>query len=149
MGFIAALIADIETLLGFSPQTPPPQGTSYQPVTSSSPVIDIGDIYVNAYPLGVEALAKTLWAEARGEGAIGMQAVANVVMNRVTRGMAGRGERSWGVFNNLDIGANVQVACFTRSAGGIYQFDCWRPGTANYKAVQAVTPDDPAYQTAL
>ena len=31
-------------------------------------------------------LAKTLWGEARGEGKKGMQAVANVVMNRVQKG---------------------------------------------------------------
>lgn len=31
-------------------------------------------------------LAKTIWGEARGEGPTGMQAVANVVMNRVKKG---------------------------------------------------------------
>ena len=31
-------------------------------------------------------MAKTIWGEARGEGLRGMQAVANVIMNRVDRG---------------------------------------------------------------
>ncbi len=31
-------------------------------------------------------LARTMWGEARGEGARGMQAVGNVILNRVSRG---------------------------------------------------------------
>lgn len=34
----------------------------------------------------VDVVARTIWGEARGEGANGMQAVANVIMNRTARG---------------------------------------------------------------
>ena len=34
----------------------------------------------------IDLLARTIWGEARGEGQTGMQAVANVIMNRVKKG---------------------------------------------------------------
>ena len=36
--------------------------------------------------LEIDTLARTIWGEARGEGSAGMQAVANVVMNRAAIG---------------------------------------------------------------
>lgn len=57
-------------------------------------------------------LAKTIWGEARGEGAEGMQAVANVIMNRVDRG-------GW-------YGLSVKDVVLKP-----YQFSCWNAGDPN------------------
>jgi spore germination cell wall hydrolase CwlJ-like protein len=79
----------------------------------------------------VEILARTLWGEARGEGAAGMEAVAAVVVNRLKAGRP-----RWG----LDLGA----VCLARR-----QFSCWNPGDPNRAKLLAVTPADPAFATAL
>lgn len=78
----------------------------------------------------VDTLARTLWAEARGEGRRGMEAVACVVMNRVHR-------QTWW-------GRNVVEVC--RKPG---QFSCWNPGTRALERLQKVAREDPSFAQAI
>lgn len=64
-------------------------------------------------------LAKTIWGEARGEGLKGMQAVANVIMNRVDRG-------GW-------YGASVKDVVLKP-----YQFSCWNATDPNRKLLDVI-----------
>ena len=68
-------------------------------------------------------LAKTLWGEARGEGTKGMQAVANVVINRVQKG-------GW-------YGASVKDVVLKP-----YQFSCWNTTDVNRAQLDNLTIDD-------
>lgn len=65
-------------------------------------------------------LAKTMWGEARGEGARGMQAVGNVVMNRVNAG-------SW-------YGASVKDVVLKP-----WQFSCWNFKDPNRIIIENMT----------
>lgn len=65
-------------------------------------------------------LAKTMWGEARGEGVRGMQAVGNVVMNRVNAG-------SW-------YGASVKDVVLKP-----YQFSCWNSSDPNRSIIEPMT----------
>lgn len=78
----------------------------------------------------VDVVARTLWGEARGEGAEGMQAVANVIANRVAR--PGWWGRDW------------RGVCLAP-----YQFSCWLPSDPNLIKLSMVTADDPAFAAAL
>lgn len=57
-------------------------------------------------------MARTIYGEARGEGKKGMQAVANVIMNRVKKG-------GW-------YGASIKDVVLKP-----YQFSCWNEGDPN------------------
>lgn len=78
----------------------------------------------------VDTLARTLWAEARGEGELGMVAVAWVVLNRARRG-------GWW-------GNNIVAVCRFPS-----QFSCWNEGTASRRALLQVTELDQSFAQAL
>ncbi len=76
-------------------------------------------------------LACTLWMEARGDGLPGMQAVANVVMNRV------RNPRWWG--------DDIISVCLKPD-----QFSSWNPGSDQIAKVQeAMVNGDLDYKVAL
>ena len=75
-------------------------------------------------------MAKTIWGEARGEGARGMQAVANVIMNRVNRG-------GW-------YGASIKDVVLKP-----YQFSCWNATDPNRAKIDALTEADLAASGAL
>lgn len=77
-----------------------------------------------------DTLARTMYGEARGEGAIGMQAVANVVVNRANRG-------GW-------YGLTISEVCKKPK-----QFSCWNKTDPNYKKITSVTLDDPTFATAF
>lgn len=85
--------------------------------------------------LVVDTLARTVWGEARGDGTEGMQAVANVAMNRVAVSEA-RDGYWWG----NDIISVCQKP---------YQFSCWNRSDPNYKQLLAVTEKDIHYATAV
>jgi spore germination cell wall hydrolase CwlJ-like protein len=76
----------------------------------------------------IDTLARTIWGEARGEGSLGMQAVANVVMNRVAFAQA-RGGYWWG--------DDVTEVCLKP-----WQFSVWNPGDPNRELLERVTADD-------
>ncbi|SHH62836.1 cell wall hydrolase [Massilia sp. CF038] len=75
-------------------------------------------------------LARTLWGEARGEGRAGMEAVANVVLNRVRR------QTWWGRTPS-------QVCCKPN------QFSCWNSTDPNREKMLRADASDPAYALAL
>lgn len=77
-----------------------------------------------------DIMARTAWGEARGEGSRGMQAVLNVIMNRVKKG------GWWGV--------TPAEVCKKKS-----QFSCWNKNDPNYSKLLAVNENDPNFRTAL
>lgn len=77
-----------------------------------------------------QVLAGTAWGEARGDGPSGMQAVCNVVMNRVARG-------GWW-------GATVLEVCLKP-----WQFSCWNADDPNRAKIMNVHPVDSDYAVAL
>lgn len=85
--------------------------------------------------LEIDVLARTLWGEARGEQTIGMEAVANVVLNRV-KVAEEKGRYWWG--NNI-----IQVCQKP------YQFSCWNRSDPNFRKLQAVDESDLYFATAL
>lgn len=78
----------------------------------------------------IDILARTAWGEARGDGTQGMQAVINVVMNRVERG-------AW-------YGENVIDVCKKPK-----QFSCWNKSDPNYKKMLAITQSDSQFKQAV
>jgi len=80
--------------------------------------------------VAVDVVARTVWGEARGEGREGMQAVANVIANRVDR--PGWWGRDW-----------VSVCLKSR------QFSAWNRRDPNRTKIVAVTADDPMFRQAL
>lgn len=83
----------------------------------------------------IDVLARTLWGEARGEGPGGMQAVANVILNRLKIAKS-RGRFWWG---NDIIGICQKP----------YQFSCWNKSDPNFHKVQTIDRDDAVFVTAL
>lgn len=83
----------------------------------------------------ITVLAGTAYGEARSLGQEGMQAVINVVINRVAK-------QTW-------YGLTITEVCLKHSASGVYQFDCNDPKDPNYAKIQAVTIDDPQYAIAM
>ena len=71
----------------------------------------------------IDTVARTLWGEARGEGVQGMQAVANVIMNRVKKG-------GW-------LGTTPEEVCLKPS-----QFSCWLKSDPNRQKLLAVNESD-------
>lgn len=77
----------------------------------------------------IDTLARTLWGEARGEGFTGMQAVANVVMNRVR-------SRKWP--------STVTAVCKQKG-----QFSVWNANAPQRGRLMNVTPADAKFKQAL
>lgn len=77
----------------------------------------------------IDIMARTAWGEARGEGAIGMQAVLNVVMNRVRLG-------GW-------YGLTPAEVCQKPA-----QFSVWNRTDPNYTPMLTVTDSDKNFATA-
>lgn len=79
----------------------------------------------------IDVLARTIYGEARGEGMQGMQAVANVVMNRA------KNPGWWG---------NDVISVCKKP----YQFSCWNLNDPNYYKINTVTKEsDPVFEDAL
>lgn len=78
----------------------------------------------------IDALARTMWGEARGLGRDGMTAVGWVVQNRATR-------PSWW-------GRDIVEVCEATA-----QFSCWSPADPNHAKLLAVTAADPVFVMAL
>ena len=83
----------------------------------------------------VDVLARTLWGEARGEGADGMKAVANVILNREKIARE-KGKFWWG--NDI-----IQICQKP------YQFSCWNRSDPNFRKLQEVDKRDLYFATAL
>ena len=79
----------------------------------------------------IETVARTIWGEARGEGNVGMQAVANVIVNRAKQ--------------PTRYGIGLAGVCLKPK-----QFSCWNKDDPNYQQMLDVDDnDDDAYRTAL
>lgn len=78
----------------------------------------------------VQAAARTAWGEARGEGSRGMQAVLNVIANRVAH-------PGWW-------GRDIAGACQAHA-----QFSCWDATDPNRAKLLTVTDADPQFREAL
>ena len=78
----------------------------------------------------VDILARTIWGEARGDGELGMRAVANVINNRANIG------GWWG-------GSIVAVALMDK------QFSAWNENDPNRAKMLSVTADDKQFALAL
>lgn len=85
--------------------------------------------------LEIDVLARTLWGEARGEGPVGMQAVACVVLNR--RALALDGGPDWW-------GRDIIGICQKP-----FQFSCWNRTDPNFKKVSRVDAADADFACAL
>lgn len=80
-------------------------------------------------PDPADTLARTVWAEARGEGVAGMEAVSAVIINRA------RFPRWWG--------RDVESVCRAP-----WQFSCWNSDDPNLPKLRAVTTADPQFRQA-
>ncbi len=92
-----------------------------------------GELYYRA--LEIDTLARTIWGEARGEGSIGMQAVAAVIHNRLAVSTI-KGKFWWG--NSL-----IEICQKP------YQFSCWNRNDPNYRKVLNVDKRDTAFAKAV
>ncbi|HPF78332.1 MAG TPA: cell wall hydrolase, partial [Alphaproteobacteria bacterium] len=85
--------------------------------------------------LEIDVLARTIFGEARGEPIEGMEAIANVVLNRV-KVSAKKGKYWWG--NNV-IGVCQKP----------YQFSCWNRSDPSYQRLINVTDSNIHFSTCL
>jgi len=85
----------------------------------------------------IDTLARTLWGEARGEGELGIEAVACVIANRVAIAEKGRGPRMFG------------TGTFESACRFPYQFSCWLPSDPNLEKLKSVTEDDRAFRVCM
>ena len=77
----------------------------------------------------IDYMARTAWGEARGEGATGMQAVVNVIMNRTEKG-------GW-------YGLTPKEVCLKK-----WQFSCWNENDPNRAQLLVVDERNSAFATA-
>ncbi|MDP2697573.1 cell wall hydrolase [Thalassospira sp.] len=95
--------------------------------------IVVADPLVDPAQLPVwDVLARTLYGEARGEDAPGIEAVAMVILNRVAYACK-RGGYWWG--------NDVAAVCLKPS-----QFSCWNIGDPNRAKLLRLCDDDAAYR---
>lgn len=87
------------------------------------------------HDLAIDVMARTLWGEARGEGKLGMECVAMVILNRV-RVADDKGGFWWG----RDVFGVCQKP---------YQFSCWNKDDPNRPKLLAVTKADIGFTLAL
>nr|DAL30971.1 MAG TPA_asm: lytic transglycosylase [Caudoviricetes sp.] len=78
-----------------------------------------------------DVLARTLYGEARGEGLLGIEAVANVILNRVA--LAKEHLLWWG--------KTVAEVCLKP-----LQFSCWNPDDKNFQATVKASDTDPVFR---
>ncbi|WP_133717117.1 cell wall hydrolase [Methylocaldum gracile] len=83
----------------------------------------------------IDTLARTLYGEARGEGILGMSAVAAVIMNRARKRRADGGPYWWG--------DGIIGVCMKPQ-----QFSCWNPDDPNRAKLLNVTERDPLFAQA-
>ncbi|MHC8493632.1 cell wall hydrolase [Thalassospira sp. SM2505] len=102
---------------------------AYQ-VAKGKPVTSIDFTNAGQISQEVDVIARTIWGEARGEGERGMQAVANVIMNRAKKG---------GWWGNSPVEVCLKPA----------QFSAWNRNDPNFDLARKVTTQDPQFRIAL
>jgi len=103
--------------------------------SAPTPIARAEEMRAFYYKTECDVLARTLWGEARGEGTAGMQAVANVICNRVKKAQK-HGGYWWG--------SNVIQVCQKP-----YQFSCWNRTDPNHLKLLEVEESDLYFATAL
>jgi len=83
----------------------------------------------------VEILARTLFGEARGEGLRGLEAVANVIINRCK--ISKDKEKFWW--------GNDLISICKKP----YQFSCWNSDDPNKEKIEKITHEDKMFSTCL
>lgn len=83
----------------------------------------------------IETLARTLFGEARGEGLKGLEAVANVIMNRCE---ISKNKKSFWWGNDL-------ISICKKP----YQFSCWNKDDPNKEKIENITHEDKMFSTCL
>ena len=78
-----------------------------------------------------DILARTLYGEARGEGLIGIEAVANVILNRVA--LSKQHQLWWG--------KTISEVCLKP-----FQFSCWTPADKNFYQLIRVTSENSVFR---
>ncbi|MFI3241504.1 MAG: cell wall hydrolase [Alphaproteobacteria bacterium] len=76
----------------------------------------------------IDILARTIYGEARGESISGQEAIANVVLNRLS--FSQKKKRYWW-------GNDIISICQAP-----FQFSCWNVNDPNCKLIQKITEDD-------
>lgn len=90
----------------------------------------------------VDTIARTVWAEARGEPAEGRKAVAAVIGNRAV--IAAAWVKQHGKPHPLFGDGHLASAARAHN-GSACQFSCWSPGDPNRNKLASVTEADPAF----
>jgi N-acetylmuramoyl-L-alanine amidase len=103
----------------------PPQS---QPIQNNPDRLDASD---------VDLLARTIWGEARSEGYTGMQAVANVIMNRYALAQSS-------IIKGQQFGFTIE-----QIVKKPYQFSVWNANDPNLSKMLAVTSSDQKFRAAL
>jgi N-acetylmuramoyl-L-alanine amidase len=80
----------------------------------------------------VDILARTIWGEARGEGQLGREGVAAVVLNRLKHGQPDR------------FGATIADVCLKSK-----QFSCWNADDPNLEKLQRVDETDHHFRACI
>ena len=104
-------------------------GISFTPVTTTQ--------QITANNTDLDTLARTVWGEARGEGYSGMQAVANVIMNRYRQAQNSEAKAR-------QFGRTVSEICKKK-----YQFSAWLENDPNYQKLLTVDSSNAQFRTAL
>lgn len=82
----------------------------------------------------IDILARTLYGEARGEGKMGMEAVANVVLNRM---------------HLADQHSHFGDGSAESACKAPWQFSCWNANDPNSHLLETVTNSDPIFAQCL
>lgn len=90
----------------------------------------------------IDVMARTLYGEARGEGDLGMKAVACVIMNRCKHATAYM--LTHGHAHSLFGNGSPESACQAK-----WQFSCWNAGDPNCHIINDVDDSDPIFTKAL
>lgn len=126
MGILRAILRLLAEWFGQRPAQAKPQPTVSQPAPAALSVAPTNPI--DGYS-DTTVIARTLWGEARGQGAEGMQAVCNVIQNRAAH-------PGWW-------GHDLRSVCLARK-----QFSCWNADSVECKAMRANEIMDTSYPIA-
>ena len=89
-----------------------------------------------------DVLARTIWGEARGDGAAGMSAVADVILNRLA--ISEEHAERHPSYPPYWWGGDLISICLKPA-----QFDCWNSEDPNRTALEEVDDSDPTFVEAL
>jgi len=90
----------------------------------------------------IDILARTIFGEQRGHGKIGMQSVANVVMNRtaIAKAYTQKYDRKHPLYGDGTIASCCKMP---------WQFSCWNKNDPNLEIITNANESDPVFADAL